>query len=133
MFRFRSTIAVFIAGLFVALSAAPDDAEAKRFRVRKGIAQLNSFISQAASSPRDDLILVKRLKLDNWESKDGEKRSRLRVVAENFQFIGMRDEAGGTRAGAGAGAVADSHGMQQGGAKGGDEPPDDFDVRDGVF
>ena len=30
-----------------------------------------------------------RLKLDNWESKDGEKRSRLRVVAEYFQFYGV--------------------------------------------
>ncbi len=29
-----------------------------------------------------------RLKLDQWTDKDGQKRSKLRVVVENFQFIG---------------------------------------------
>jgi single-strand DNA-binding protein len=29
-----------------------------------------------------------RLKLDSWEDKDGGKRSRLKVVADNVQFIG---------------------------------------------
>lgn len=28
-----------------------------------------------------------RLKLDNWEDKDGSKRSKLKVVVESFQFI----------------------------------------------
>ena len=28
-----------------------------------------------------------RLKLDQWESKEGEKRSALRVVLDNFEFI----------------------------------------------
>ena len=32
-----------------------------------------------------------RLKLDQWESKDGQKRSKLRVVAENVQFLGKRE------------------------------------------
>lgn len=29
-----------------------------------------------------------RLRLDSWEGKDGQKRSKLRVVMENFQFLG---------------------------------------------
>lgn len=29
-----------------------------------------------------------RLKLDQWTDKDGGKRSKMRVVIENFQFIG---------------------------------------------
>ncbi len=29
-----------------------------------------------------------RLRLDSWEGKDGQKRSKLRVVMETFQFIG---------------------------------------------
>lgn len=29
-----------------------------------------------------------RLKLDQWEDKEGQKRSRLKVVAENVQFLG---------------------------------------------
>ncbi len=41
-------------------------------------------------------ILVEgRLKLDTWEAKDGQKRSKHRVVVENFQFLGGRDEAQG--------------------------------------
>jgi single-strand DNA-binding protein len=35
-----------------------------------------------------------RLRLDQWESPNGEKRNRLVVVMENFQFVGTRgDEA----------------------------------------
>ena len=36
-----------------------------------------------------------RLKLDSWEDKDGQKRSKLRVVIENFQFIDSRPGGGG--------------------------------------
>jgi single-strand DNA-binding protein len=36
-----------------------------------------------------------RLKLDQWEDKEGKKQSRLRVVVENFQFIGAPAGAGG--------------------------------------
>ncbi|MBX3356203.1 MAG: single-stranded DNA-binding protein [Phycisphaeraceae bacterium] len=35
-----------------------------------------------------------RLKLDQWEDKDGNKRSQLRVVVENFQFVGARENGG---------------------------------------
>ena len=34
------------------------------------------------------LFVEGRLKLDSWEGKDGQKRSKLRVVVDNFQFIG---------------------------------------------
>ena len=37
------------------------------------------------------LMVEGRLKLDQWES-DGQKRSKLGVVLENFQFLGGRDE-----------------------------------------
>lgn len=36
-----------------------------------------------------------RLKLDQWQDKDGNKRSKLRVVVENFQFIDSRPSGGG--------------------------------------
>lgn len=36
-----------------------------------------------------------RLKLDQWESKEGEKRSKLKVILESFQFLGGRGESGG--------------------------------------
>lgn len=34
------------------------------------------------------IFIEGRLQLDQWESKDGQKRNRLRVVAQRVQFIG---------------------------------------------
>ena len=34
------------------------------------------------------IFIEGRLSLDSWEGQDGQKRTRIRVVAENFQFIG---------------------------------------------
>ena len=45
------------------------------------------------------IMVEGRLKLDQWES-DGQKRSKLSVVLENFQFLGSReDNDGGTSGG----------------------------------
>ena len=44
-----------------------------------------------------------RLKLDQWEDKEGKKQSRLRVVVENFQFIGAPAGAGGGNGGGNGG------------------------------
>lgn len=37
-----------------------------------------------------------RLKLDQWEDKDGQKRSKLKVVVEGFQFIDSRESGDGS-------------------------------------
>ena len=53
------------------------------------------------------LFVEGRLKLDQWEDKpSGQKRSRMRVVLENFQFLGIRGEGegGGAPGGEGSGA-----------------------------
>jgi len=34
------------------------------------------------------LFIEGRLKYDQWQAKDGSKRSKLRIIAENFQFLG---------------------------------------------
>jgi single-strand DNA-binding protein len=49
-----------------------------------------------------------RLQLDQWETKEGEKKSRLRVRAERIQFLGRggNPNSGGSPAGAGAAAGA---------------------------
>ena len=48
------------------------------------------------------IFIEGRLKYDQWEDKNGGgKRSRLTVVAENFQFIGGRDGGGGSGGGGG--------------------------------
>ena len=41
------------------------------------------------------LFIEGRLKLDTWEDKDGGKRSKMRVVIENFQFLGAAGGGGG--------------------------------------
>ena len=37
-----------------------------------------------------------RLKLDQWESNEGQKRSKMGVVMETFQFVGNRDDSDST-------------------------------------
>jgi single-strand DNA-binding protein len=39
------------------------------------------------------LMVEGRLKLDQWESNDGQKRSKLGVVLETFQFLGNREDS----------------------------------------
>jgi single-strand DNA-binding protein len=41
------------------------------------------------------ILIEGRLSLDSWEGQDGQKRSKLRVVAESFKFIGSRQEGDG--------------------------------------
>lgn len=53
------------------------------------------------------LFVEGRLRLDQWEDKaSGQKRSRMKVVLENFQFLGGRGE-GGPAAGGSAGGGED--------------------------
>jgi single-strand DNA-binding protein len=49
-----------------------------------------------------------RLKLDSWETNDGQKRSKLKVVGERMQLIGAPRGAGGgqTAGGPGGGQAA---------------------------
>jgi len=64
-----------------------------------------------------------RLQLDQWESPQGEKRSRLRVRAERVQFLG-----GGQGSGSGGGGSYRSSGSRQESAPSSSEPagPDDY-------
>ena len=39
------------------------------------------------------IFIEGRLKLDQWETPAGEKRSKLRITLENFQFVGGGDGA----------------------------------------
>jgi single-strand DNA-binding protein len=47
------------------------------------------------------VYLEGRLKLDQWEDKDGQKRSKMRVVVEEFQFIDSKGSTGGGGGGGG--------------------------------
>ncbi|MDQ7012494.1 MAG: single-stranded DNA-binding protein [Planctomycetota bacterium] len=78
-----------------------------------------------------------RLRLDQWEDKtSGQRRSKLLVVVENFQFVDSRaDGAGGGSGGGGggesggrrapAGARSDGGGGGGGGQRYDEIPPDD--------
>jgi len=43
-----------------------------------------------------------RLKLDSWETNDGQKRSKLKVVGERMQLLGSRGGGGGGGGGGGS-------------------------------
>ncbi len=51
----------------------------------------------------DPIFVEGRLKLDQWEAQDGSKRSKLKVIIENFQFLnrGQPGGQGGAPAGDG--------------------------------
>lgn len=51
---------------------------------------MNEYLSKGRQ-----VFIEGRLDFSSWETPNGEKRSKLRVVCENFQFIGGRDDAGG--------------------------------------
>ncbi len=52
------------------------------------------------------LFVEGRLKLDSWENKEGEKRSKMKVVLENMQLISQKGEGGGYSPSAAAPAAA---------------------------
>jgi single-strand DNA-binding protein len=92
------------------------------------------------------VLIEGRLQLDTWEDKEsGQKRSKLRVVAENMKMVGGRGEGGGGGGGGrgegggasrGEGARPEGRGgpreMENSGGGGGedfhDAPPPDDDV-----
>ncbi len=47
------------------------------------------------------VLIEGRLKLDTWQTNDGQKRSKLHVVCERMQMVGPRGGAGGGGGGGG--------------------------------
>lgn len=43
------------------------------------------------------VLIEGRLKLDTWETNDGQKRSRLKVIGQRMQMLGAPREGGGGR------------------------------------
>lgn len=67
------------------------------------------------------LFVEGRLKFDSWESKEGEKRSKLKVIVENMQLMGSRsDTAGQQSSGSYSPAQRDSAPSSQSPAPSGD-------------
>ena len=51
------------------------------------------------------LLIDGRLQFASWEGKDGQKRSKLRVIIENFQFLGGRSDGASQGQGQGYGGA----------------------------
>ncbi len=84
----------------------------------------NQYMSKGRS-----VLVEGRLKYEQWEGKDGTKRSRLRVVAERFQFLGGPGGGQGGGQGGGRGETGRPDytpaPAQQAGAPEGPPPPQD--------
>ena len=78
----------------------------------------NEYLSKG--SP---VLIEGRLKLDQWE-KDGQKRSKLKVVAEKMQMLGGRDGGGGRSGGSSSGGRQSSD-YDQYEPAGASAPPED--------
>ena len=59
------------------------------------------------------LFVEGRLKFDSWQSQDGQKRSRLRVLVENFEFISSGQSGQGGQGGGGGQQQQYGGGQQQ--------------------
>jgi single-strand DNA-binding protein len=77
------------------------------------------------------VFLEGHLKLDQWQAQDGQKRSKLSIVVDNFQFLEPRSESG---MGDGGGRMTRSAPARRpaGGAGGGgyEETPHDLEPPD---
>jgi single-strand DNA-binding protein len=71
------------------------------------------------------LFVEGHLKLDQWTSQDGQKRSKLSVVIENFQFLDSKGSGGG--GGPSGGAGGGSRGSEPV-SSGSDYGPSDEDI-----
>jgi single-strand DNA-binding protein len=74
------------------------------------------------------IFIEGRLAMDSWEGQDGQKRTKIRVVAENFQFIGggsgsRGGEASQPDAEAGGPAAVKDYGANYGRPSRGQEEP----------
>lgn len=75
------------------------------------------FVNQYLAKGRR-IFVEGRLKYDQWTSPEGQKRSKLTVVAETVQFLDSRGEGGGGGAPGGRPAATGSRGAP---SRGGDE------------
>ena len=65
-----------------------------------------------------------RLRLDQWKDKDGNNRSKLKVVIDNFEFVDSRGSGGsGSGSGGGGGEGSAKANVPAGAAAGGSHQP----------
>jgi len=62
-----------------------------------------------------------RLKLDQWQDREGNKRSKLKIVVENFQFVDSGRSGGNTGGGSSGGGSAGGYAASNAGSSGGSQ------------
>ena len=67
------------------------------------------------------LFIEGRLKLDQWQDKEGNNRSKMKVIIETFQFVDSRGDGDGGGSGGGGGGRR-SYGDDSGAARGRSRP-----------
>jgi single-strand DNA-binding protein len=111
--------------------ASPDMVEETTFVDVEGWGAQAETFHQYMNKGRP-VFIEGRLRFDSWEGKDGQKRSKLVVVMENFQFLGSGAGAGrdsGNRR-SGAPSPARSERVAEGGGAAASE---DYDFNDIPF
>ncbi len=86
----------------IALNRSYKDAEGNR-KDETTFVEVESFGPRAEAVGRfftkgRSIFIEGRLKLDQWESKEGEKRSALRVVLDSFEFVDSKQDASSSNA-----------------------------------
>jgi single-strand DNA-binding protein len=70
------------------------------------------------------VLIEGRLQMDEWNDREtGEKRTKLKVVCDNMQMLGSRNESGGGGGGGGGGQGGGGHAGGGGGDSYSSEPP----------
>ena len=85
---------------------------------------LNQYMSKGRP-----LLIEGRLRYSQWEDKDGNKRSKLRVMIDTFQLLGQGGGQGGGQSRPASGGGGGGFNAPQGGGDNYDAPPampDDF-------
>ena len=102
----------------------------RKFKLKDGTEKEEvTYVDCECWGPRADVIakyfskgkpifIEGRLKLDTWDDKDGQKRSKMRVVIEDFQFVEGRGGGGGSSGGDEGYAPSRSSGGSRGGHSG---------------
>ncbi|MCA9101309.1 MAG: single-stranded DNA-binding protein [Planctomycetales bacterium] len=84
----------------------------------------NEYLSKGAP-----ILVEGRLKLDTWETNDGQKRSKLKVVGDRMQMLSGRGAGGGGGSSYSSGDAGSSYSRSDAGEPaqpvGGHAPPDD--------
>ena len=79
-------------------------------------------MSQYLSKGRP-VFIEGKLRLDQWQDQQGQNRSKLKVVVDNFQFVDSRSDGGG-----GGGSRSGGGAPQAAGQPGGQPPMSDDDI-----